>query len=257
MANCYELITNHYNMFNIFKKRETKYLADYFKGEFTDIHSHLLPGIDDGAKDMNNSKELISGLRAIGINKFITTPHIIKNLHDNNREIIENKRDELNLALNENLSAAAEYMLDSYFFENVKSEKLLTLKENYILIEMSYINPPIQLYDIIFELRLSGYKLIIAHPERYPFYFSKNFEDYKKLAENGCQFQLNLNSVFGYYGKVVQKVALDLLDQNIITYVGTDAHHHNHVDSLSSILPLDKKQNLALEKVIENNKLFD
>ena len=141
--------------------------------------------------------------------------------------------------------------------ENLKSEKLLTLKENYVLIEMSYINPPIQLFDIIFELRLSGYKLVMAHPERYPFYFSKNFEDYKKLIENGSKFQLNLNSVFGYYGKAIQKVALDLLDQNMITYVGTDAHHHNHVHSLSGILPLNKKQNFALEKVIENNKLLD
>lgn len=244
-------------MFNIFKKKETKYLADYFKGEFTDIHSHLLPGIDDGAKDMDNSKELIDGLRSIGIKNFITTPHIIKNLHDNNREIIEAKRDELNLALNENFRAAAEYMIDNHFFELFKKEKLLTLKDNYILIEMSYVNPPIQLHEILFELRLNGYKLIMAHPERYPFYYSKSFTDYKKMIESGCKFQLNLNSVFGYYGKPVQKVALELLDQNMITYVGTDAHHHNHVNSLKRILPLEKKQLIALEKVIENNKFFE
>jgi protein-tyrosine phosphatase len=244
-------------MFNIFKKKETKYLADFFNGEFTDIHSHLLPGIDDGAKDMNNSKELIDELRAIGIKQFITTPHIIKNLHDNNREIIESKRDELNLALGENFRAAAEYMLDSHFFESIKKEKLLTLKDQNILIEMSYVNPPLQLYDILFELRLEGYQLVFAHPERYPYYFSKNFTDYKKLMENGCKFQLNLNSVFGYYGKPVQKVAFDLLEQNMITFVGTDAHHHNHVRSLGRELPLNKKQLLALETAINNNKFFD
>jgi len=244
-------------MFNIFKKKETKFLSDYFKGEFTDIHSHLLPGIDDGAKDMNNTKDLIEGLRKIGIKNFITTPHIIKNLHDNNREIIENKRDQVNLELGENFRAAAEYMMDSSFYESIKNEKLLTLKGNYILIEMSYVNPPIQLYEILFELRLAGYKLVLAHPERYPFYYSKSFTDFKKLLDNGCKFQLNLNSLFGYYGKPTQKVALDLLEQNMITYVGTDAHHHNHVNSLSRELPLNKNQLQILEKVIENNKFFD
>lgn len=244
-------------MFNIFKKKESKYLVDYFKGEFTDIHSHLLPDIDDGAKDMENAKELIDGLKKIGIKQFITTPHIIKNLHDNNREIIERKRDELNKTLNENLRAAAEYMMDSHFFENIKNEKFLTLKDNYILIEMSYVNPPIQLYDILFELRLERYKLVLAHPERYPFYFSKSFTDYKKLMESGCKFQLNLNSVFGYYGIPVQNVAFDLLEQNMITFVGTDAHHLNHVNSLSRELPLNKKQLSCLEKAIENNKFFD
>ena len=244
-------------MFRIFKKKETKYLADYFKGDFTDIHSHLLPGIDDGAKDMDDTKTLMEGLRKIGIKQFITTPHIIKNLHDNNHEIIEKKRDEVNATLGENFRAAAEYMMYNYFYDSLKHENLLTLKDNYVLIEMSYINPPIQLYDILFELRLAGYKIILAHPERYPFYYSKSFSDYKKLLENGCKFQLNLNSIFGYYGKSTQKVAFDLLEQNMITFVGTDVHHQNHVDSLSRELPLNKIQLQALATTIENNKFFD
>lgn len=239
----------------LFFKKSAPILSDLLPGDYVDIHSHLLPGIDDGAKDSEDTKNLINDLKKIGFSKFITTPHIITGIWDNTFNSITSKLEETKLLLNETeLKAAAEYMIDSFFFERIKQgEKLLSLKENYVLIEMSYLNAPIQLYDIIFEIQVQGYKPVLAHPERYLFY-GNNFDEFYKLKKSGCLFQLNLLSTTGYYGTGVTKIAQRLLNENLYDFVGSDVHHQKHVKSLKTKVLLKNHHNLS--SLMKNNSFF-
>ncbi|MFT7251139.1 MAG: protein-tyrosine phosphatase, partial [Flavobacterium sp.] len=132
--------------------------------------------------------------------------------------------------------------------------KLLTIKDNYVLVEMSYINPPFQLYDYIFKLQVAGYIPVLAHPERYVFYHS-DVSNYAKLKKAGCYFQMNLLSATGYYGKEVAKIADQLLKNDMIDFVGSDFHHKQHVESFSN--PIIIKETVALKKAAENNCIFN
>lgn len=234
-------------------------LNDFFPEGFIDIHSHLLPGIDDGAKDLNNSIELIQKMSSYGIKNFITTPHILGDLYPNTPEIINSKLTEVKNELVKRgitdiaIKAAAEYMLDEEFSIILEKENILTLKDNLVLVEMSYFSPPNNLFDILFQLGLKGYKPVFAHPERYNSYH-KNFRVFQKLKNAGCLFQLNLLSLTENYGKEVQKTAERLLKENMYDFVGTDTHNLNHLDSLKKI---STKNNLPkIEKLMQNNKKF-
>jgi tyrosine-protein phosphatase YwqE len=148
---------------------------------------------------------------------------------------------------------AAEYMMDDNFVKLFQSQSLLTLKENYVLVEMSYINAPIQLFDILFDLQVAGYKPVLAHPERYNFYHN-NFAEYQKLKKAGCLFQLNLLSVVGYYGEKVAKTAQKLLSEGMIDFTSSDTHHQKHIDAFSSkVLLKDLK---PLQECIANTTFF-
>ena len=241
-----------------FKKKEIS-LIDFFPEGFVDIHSHLLPGIDDGAKSLDNSIELISKMSSYGIKNIITTPHVLGTVYPNSSETIKSKlkeiQDELiNRGIKDvSIRAAAEYMLDEQFSLLLEKGDILTLKDNYILVEMSYFNAPINLYDILFEIQLKGYKPILAHPERYNFYHN-SFDNYNKLKKAGCLFQLNLLSLTEQYGKGVQKISNQLLKENLYDFVGTDAHHHNHLELLKKI---GTKKNLEkINKLMINNNKF-
>jgi protein-tyrosine phosphatase len=238
-----------------FFKKSTPLLSDLIPDDYTDIHSHLLPGIDDGSRDISETQHLISSLKAIGFNEFITTPHVYNGVWENTTQGIQSTLEKTITQLDGTpLFAAAEYMMDSYFFDRLKKqEPLLTLKENYLLVEMSYLNAPIQLYDIIFEIQLQGYKPVLAHPERYLFY-ANNFDEFTKLKKSGCLFQLNLLSTTGYYGAVVTKIAQKLLDQNSYDFVGSDVHHQKHVNALSTKLQI--KNHESLRPLLKNNQFF-
>ena len=243
-------------MFLFFKSKPR--LRDLISDDYIDIHSHLLPNIDDGATDFENTKSLILKMQDIGFKKFITTPHVIKNVWNNDSIGIKALETETNDLLKKanvtvKLSAAAEYMMDTDFMELFKSEKLLTLKDNYVLVEMSYINPPIQLHQIIFDLQIAGYVPVLAHPERYSFYYN-NLKEYKRLKKAGCKFQLNLLSTVGYYGPEALKTANELLEHNLIDFVGSDIHHENHINSFDSKIKTSYLENL--KTAIKNNAFF-
>ncbi len=242
-----------------FFKKNKPLLKDLIPDDYIDIHSHLLPGIDDGAKTIGDTVALISGLSAMGTKQCITTPHIINSVWANTAESIRAKHSETQLLLENEavhlpMKAAAEYMLDSFFFDLLKKgEPLLTLKENYVLVEMSYINAPIQLYDFIFELQIAGYKPVLAHPERYLFYY-RNFPEYQKLKKAGCLFQLNLLSAVGYYGADVSHIAQRLIDAGMYDFVGSDMHHENHLNAFSNKIVLKNYDNMLA--AIANNSFF-
>jgi tyrosine-protein phosphatase YwqE len=151
------------------------------------------------------------------------------------------------------IHAAAEYLVDANFVTLFKNEPLITLKENYILVELNYINPLIQIYDILFELQVAGYKPILAHPERYS-YYHHNFNEYQKLKNAGCLFQLNLLSTVGYYGSKTTKIAEQLLNKGMIDFIGSDVHHENHINAFSKkLLVKDLK---PLKNAIIQNQFF-
>lgn len=242
----------------IFFQRNKPTLSDLIPDNHIDIHSHLLPGIDDGAATLEDSIALVTQMKTIGFKNIITTPHIITNVWNNSEQSIQQKYHEVAQTITENskvnhFSVAVEYMMDDYFLKKVGTEKLLTLKGDYILVEMSYLNPPIQLYDIIFEIQLAGYKPVLAHPERYLFYHH-NFKDYDKLKNAGCFFQLNLLSTVDYYGANITKVAEKLLKNQYYDFVGSDIHHQNHLNAFDRKIKV--KSQPELEKAISNNLFF-
>ncbi len=234
------------------------FLNDLLPNNHVDIHAHLLPGIDDGAKTIQDSIELMTGMQALGIDQFIATPHVMSSVWENTRAGIEANFESTNKQFQEanqnfSLSPAAEYLLDGTFLELLHREPLLTLKDNYVLVEMSYLSAPIQLYDIIFEIQLEGYKPVLAHPERYLFYH-QNTREYHKLKQQGCLFQLNLLSVVGYYGANVAQAAETILQKGIYDFVGTDVHHQNHLKGLSQRIKTKGIENL--KEAIANNQVF-
>ena len=233
-------------------------LLDLIPTNYVDIHSHVLPGIDDGAKTIEDSKFLLQNMIDFGFSKIITSPHTIENIWNNTPETISKtldftKENLSDLAAKVNLRAASEYIMDDYFVTLFESQNILTIKDNFVLVEMSYINPPIQLYDYIFKVQVAGYIPVLAHPERYVFYHS-DFSNYAKLKKAGCYFQINLLSATGYYGKEVAKIADKLLKDNMIDFVGSDFHHKQHIASFSN--PIIIKEVDQLKKAFENNSRF-
>ncbi|MFT7351927.1 MAG: protein-tyrosine phosphatase [Flavobacterium sp.] len=239
----------------LFKKTKPT-LRSLIPQGYIDIHSHIVPGIDDGAKNSSDSTFLLSKMKEFGFAEAIATPHIIQGIWENTFESIQNTYDantDIWDASGLKVAAAAEYMMDSEFDKLFKTEKLRTLKDNYVLVEMSYINPPIQLYEILFDLRISGYQPVLAHPERYVFYH-KEIKEYKKLINAGCLLQLNLLSLTGYYGKEAAKVADSLLQNGMYSFSGSDIHHNNHIKNFESKLVYSDAK--LVSNLLEKNNFF-
>jgi len=224
-------------MLSLFSRNKNNLNVSYFPFT-TDMHSHILPGIDDGSPDVETSIKLIEGLMSVGVKNSIATPHIIGDLYRNNSSTINNslnllKSELLKRQIDFSVSAAAEYMMDSYFLELINSgEKLLTLKDDILLTEFSYASMPDDPGKFSFAIQMGGYKPILAHPERYPYYYG-NHKMYNRLAELGFMLQLNLLSLTGYYGKEAIKASEYMLNNGLVSYVGTDLHHEKHLSMLT------------------------
>lgn len=206
----------------------------------TDIHSHLIPGIDDGVPDLATSIALIKELQQLGYSKIITTPHILWEVYPNTAEIIQKgladvKEEMAAQQINIELHAAAEYFIDEHFQSLLaKKTPLLTLRDNLVLVEFSMITAPLELLDILFELQLQRYQPLIAHPERY-IYLRNKKEFFEELKNAGALFQLNLLSLMGHYGNAVQELAIYLLDKGYYDYAGTDLHNTKHMEKLQHL----------------------
>ena len=241
-------------MFGFFKKKIK--LKELIPNKFVDIHSHILYGLDDGAKSLKDTQYLIKELESFGFDQFIATPHTTPLVWENTYEGICTQYNIIKQELNVNdnkLRVASEYLMDESFFKRLESEKLLTLKDNYVLVEMSYINPPIQLYEILLALQSKGYQPVLAHPERYNFY-KNDYGSFKRLKQAGCLFQMNLLSSTGYYGSGIAEVADYLLKENMYDFVGSDVHHDRHIKAFNDDVKI--KNIKELESVIQNNDFF-
>lgn len=246
-------------MFNFFKKKQTPFSGDLSVLK-CDMHSHLIPGIDDGAPDIDTSIRLIEGLKESGYKKLITTPHLMSDLYPNNRQTITRGYERLKAELNKReieieLRAAAEYFLDDHFDSLLQNkEPLLTIKDNLVLVEFSFASAPFDYKEKLFNLQMKGYKPILAHPERYV-YFHKKPEIYEELRNAGCLFQVNILSLDGYYGKSIAQMASKLFKLGFIELLGTDLHHDKHLMHLQSPQVYQKVNEIASTLPLLNSQL--
>jgi tyrosine-protein phosphatase YwqE len=222
----------------------------------TDMHSHLIPGIDDGAPTVEDSLELIRRFHELGFKKLVTTPHIQSEFYRNTPEIILSGLDKLRLAVAAanipvTIEAAAEYLLDDGFEDKMNAGSLLTFGPKFILVEMSYYNPHPNLKSFIFNLQCDGYQVILAHPERYSYWF-KDFGKYEDLKGRGVYFQLNTVSLAGFYPDPIKKIAEKFIDQGMIDFIGSDMHNLRYMDALQR--SLGEK---ALGRLIRSGKLLN
>jgi len=243
-------------MFNFFRNKRSVDNLPANLPVTLDIHSHILPGIDDGARDIDTSLQLIQGLYDLGIRRSIATPHIIGDMYRNTPETINAALERTRAACKKagidiELSAAAEYMLDDYFMELLKNRSpLLTLHKNILLTEISYSTPTDNLEEIVSGIIEGGYRPVLAHPERY-FFFHRNFEKYYRLKEMGFRLQVNLLSLTGFYGSGVRKAARFILEKNLADLVGTDLHHRHHLAALADL------KNKAIFRQYLGNKVYN
>ncbi len=208
----------------------------------TDVHSHFIPGIDDGAKTLEDSLELIGAMEKMGYTKVITTPHIMSDYYRNTPEIILGGLDLVRNALAKSgskmqIEAAAEYYIDFDFQEKIKEKKLLTFGNNYVLFEMPFIGEPQILNTVIFDMQMAGYKPVLAHVERYQFWHT-DYEKIQSMKDKGVLLQLNINSLSGYYSPQVRKLAEKMIDENMFDLLGSDCHHTGHIELMQKAITM-------------------
>lgn len=210
-------------------------------GIHTDIHNHVLPGIDDGSPDSTTSIDLICGLSALGFSQSIPTPHIASGLYANTNSTISQAY--ASVGSPHLRGFAAEYMLDDQFYEQM-AKGLITYPGagKHVLVEFSYVGLPVNWHEMIFELLMKGYQPILAHPERYHFLSAQDLLE--KILPSGVQLQLNLLSLSSYYGSAIQKKAYTFLAEVAYDFVGTDMHHQRHLDAL---LDLKQDEKIAIK----------
>ncbi|NVN19304.1 histidinol phosphatase [Muricauda sp. HICW] len=241
-------------MISIFQKKI--YLVDYLSG-LVDIHNHILPGIDDGAKTIGDSLELIKGFSDFGVTNFICTPHIMHNYYDNTPSSIKKAYGQLSSELQKNdgwqvnLEYAAEHMIDDNFENILEANKVMPLSKDYLLIEMSYLQPSFNFDIAVDQIAKHKYFPILAHPERYMYYHGK-YGKYASLRSEGVLFQLNLLSLAPKsYGKAVHKTTERLLNDGMIDFVGSDVHNIRQLKLLKET-KISKKTLDHLFPIIEN-----
>jgi len=225
----------------------------------TDMHSHLIPGIDDGAPTMEASLELIIGLQSLGFKNIITTPHIMSDYYPNTPAIINSGLVEVRKAIKElglsiKIHAAAEYMVDEYFEKQVNEEKeLLTIFDKDILVELPFAGMPPNFYKVAFKLQAAGYRIILAHPERYS-YMHDNLESYQEMLDRNIKLQVNLNSFTGAYGPQVQHAAEQLVEHNMVRALGSDCHHLGHIEIAQQAVKRPALHKLLTQKNLLNHE---
>jgi tyrosine-protein phosphatase YwqE len=245
---------------DLFKKKKYKEelspinLSEYIK---VDMHSHILPGIDDGAKNIDQSIELIEGLIGLGFSQLLCTPHVMTDFYRNSTDLIKIKLDQLRNELdrrniNINIRASAEYYFDEELTKRLKRNDIISFgKERYLLFEFSYLNEQQQIFEIITDMINAGYTPVLAHPERYPYYVM-NSEKFRQIKSMGVKFQINLLSLTGNYGISAVKGAKYLIDENLVDFIGTDIHKNTQLEGLEHVL-----KNEHLHSLIKSNNLLN
>lgn len=221
-----------------------------------DVHSHFIPGIDDGAPSLEASIELILAMKELGYSKVVTTPHVMADGYRNTPEIIlgglEKVRRELAARqITMDIDAAAEYYLDHELEKRVSERSVLTFGDKLVLFELPFISEPAILLNVIFEMQTAGYRPVLAHPERYQFWHT-DFTRYERLKERGVLFQLNMIALMGAYGPSAKKIAERLVDLGWYELLGSDCHSLNHVEAIKATLAEP-----YLHKLLASGKLLN
>ena len=223
-------------LFDIFKKKDCNTTLFYD----TEVHCHILPGIDDGSPDVATSVELVRQMKEMGIRRIITTSHVTESSFENTPETIGKAYEILRSALDSEgidvqIHTSAEYRMDEFFLNQIKINNLLPFPEDFILIENSFYQPYWEIKELIFDLKMRGLTPILAHPERY-MYYHKTPNIYKELHNFGCLYQVNLLSLSGYYHREVKNMAWKLLNDGMVGFIGSDIHHIRHIDHIKNYI---------------------
>jgi len=241
------------NVLNLFSRSK-------FKNPVTvDLHSHLLPGIDDGVRTLEESLAIIKKFKSLGYTKLITTPHIISDSYANTKEIIQEKLAVVQEALKKeqidiSIEAGAEHYIDMDFLELIKEDKVVPFCNKYLLFETSYTTKPFILEEAIFEMKVKGYTPVLAHPERYRYMYD-NMMAYNELKDLGVLFQMNIKSLKKSSGSVY-KTALKLLNLGLVDFVGSDAHRIRDIVNLEKIIVSKKYETIFKKNKILNSELY-
>ena len=245
-------------MFSFFNRRPKEDVPEAL-ALVADMHSHLLPGLDDGSDNIDESMDMIRTFIDRGFQRLYTTPHIIHDFYPNGPETIAPALELVRQAiaaegLPVTIDAAAEYFLDEAFMDKITNkEPLMTFGDRYVLFETPFLNEPIYLRQVIFELLTSGYKPVLAHPERYQYLFGK-WAKIEELFDSGVLFQVNAMSLLGHYNKPSQDIAEKLVDKAMLHFIGTDCHKPKHQEIMKA-LPKLKSYKKALELPLLNRNI--
>ena len=242
-------------MFSFFKKKQEP-LQLCFN---TDIHCHILPGIDDGSPDVNTSIELIERMKSWGITRIIATPHSTQASFENTPETMGNalallKQELENRQIEIDITHSSEYRIDEYFITQLNAGTIVPMPNNYLLVENSFIQEPWNLDQLLFDLKVKGYKPILAHPERYMYYYAKK-DRYKAIHSTGTKLQLNILSLSGHYGKDEKNMAMELIEKGLVDFIGTDLHNHRHADAIESYLASKEYRKIKDRLPLLNNSI--
>lgn len=245
-------------MFGLFRRKPKKEITFDYSTIQVDMHSHVLPGIDDGAQNPEESIFLISKMMEAGIKKIIATPHIMIDYYRNTPETINNALAVLREALlqqqiNIVIEAAAEHYFDEFFETRVDNDELMIMGDKYVLFEFSFINKPPNVIPVLQKLVDKGYKPILAHPERYPYL---TIDELKNLRSWGCNLQINTISLTGYYGLEVRKVAETLVDNQMVDFISSDMHHPRHAEAFKRALRSSYVEKLLVDYPLKNIMLL-
>ncbi|MBK8341452.1 MAG: capsular biosynthesis protein [Flavobacteriales bacterium] len=221
-----------------------------------DVHSHFIPGIDDGAPTLEASMELLRAMRELGFTKVVTTPHVMSDGYKNSPEIILGGLEKLRAevareGLDITIDAAAEYYLDHEFEQKIQHKEVLTFGKDLLLFELPFISEPNILLQVIFAMQTQGYRPVLAHPERYG-YWATDLSKLEQLKERGVLFQLNTIALCGAYGPSVKRSAEKLVDNGWYELIGSDCHRMDHVQAIKATL-----REPYLHKVIGSGKLLN
>lgn len=240
-----------------FFNRSSKGRHTDFSAVGLDMHSHLIPGVDDGAKNLKDSLQLITGLKDLGFQQLITTPHTLLDIHPNTRDSLTEAHALLadKLPTGISLQLSSEYYLDELFQEQLKDKSVMPFKGNRLLIEFSQISRPHELEEAIFDLGIKGYQIVLAHPERYLF-FHTHFSYYNRIKEMGVELQVNALSLTDHYGKGIRSVAEKLIEKEMIDFIGTDIHHVKHLELLKLVPTTKHFTRLLASGLLKNNALM-
>lgn len=224
-------------MFNFFSRKNAQPERLFFT---TDIHCHVLPGIDDGSPNADMSATLIRRMLDWGVERIIASPHVTEGTFENTPETMDAAMAEIQAVLDTHampakLSHSAEYRLDDLFKRQFEEKNICPLPGDYLLVENSFIQEPWGLDQILFQIKVNGYTPILAHPERYTYYYTQK-KRYKKLHDEGTLFQVNLLSLSGHYGKEQRQMALWLMEHDMIDFLGSDLHNLHHAASIERYL---------------------
>jgi len=223
----------------IFKKREALREPADISALQVDIHSHFIPGIDDGAEDMEQTLEMLRKMVDLGYRKVITTPHVMADFYKNDPKIILGGLEKVRAAVKAagipiTIDAAAEYYLDDGLEKLVEDKEVLTFGKNLLLFELPFIAEPQNLARAVFNMQLGGYKPVLAHPERYQFWHT-DFQKYEEIVDRGVLLQVNINSLSGYYSPEVKKIAELLIDKGMVSLLGSDCHRMDHLNVYENV----------------------